>query len=338
MVRMHSKSRNIIEEAYAGDIIAIVGLKDTVTGDTLCSANHPIVLGSLDIPDPVIMVSIEPKTKLGQERMAMAFQRLAKEDPTFKTYVDRETGQTIIAGMGELHLEIILDRLIREFKVEANVGDPQVAYKEAITKTVTHAYKFVKQTGGHGMYGHCVLTIEPNEEGGVEITDETVGGVIPKQYIPAVTQGIKDAMMRGPLLGYELVDCKIHIIDGSYHEVDSSEMAFKMAGSMCMSEAAEKAGPILLEPMMKVEITVPEDYMGAVSTSINNRRGCIRGTEFVNGVMNIEALAPLSEMFGYTTTLRSLTQGRGSFTMQFEQYAPVPQSILSKFVDKFKKV
>jgi elongation factor G len=337
LVKMHSNSRTAIDEAFAGDIVAIVGLKDATTGDTLCSMEHPIILGSLDIPDPVIQVSVEPKTKLGQEKMALAFQRLSKEDPTFKTYVDKDTGQTIIAGMGELHLDIILDRLTREFKVEANVGQPQVAYKEAITQEVTNNYKYAKQTGGHGQYGHCVLRIEPNPEGGVEILDEIVGGVIPKQYIPAVVAGIKDALMTGPL-GYEVVDCKIHIIDGSYHEVDSSEMAFKTAGAMCTKEAIEKASPILLEPMMKVEVSVPEEYMGAVNGSISNRRGSIRGNEFVNGIMNIEALCPLSEMFGYTSILRSLTQGRGGFTMQFEQYSPVPQSILSKFVDKFKKV
>ena len=331
ILRMHANSRVDIEEAYAGDIVAIVGLKETGTGDTLCDPQTPVVLESIEFPEPVIKVAIEPKTRNSQEKMALALVKLAEEDPTFKTYTDQETGQTIIAGMGELHLEIIVDRLFREFKVEANVGKPQVAFKETITKTVTQDQKYVKQSGGKGQYGHCKIVLEPLEAGkGYEFVDEIVGGAIPKEYIPAVEAGIKEAALGGVLAGYELVDYKIRLIDGSYHEVDSSEMAFKIAGSMAFKEAAKKAGPILLEPMMKVEITMPEEYLGDVMGNVTSRRGNIQGMELRNGIQVVDSLIPLSEMFGYASDLRSRTQGRGNYSMQFSHYAQVPDGIIAK--------
>ena len=331
ILRMHANSRVDIEEAYAGDIVAIVGLKETGTGDTLCDPQAPVVLESIEFPEPVIKVAIEPKTRNSQEKMALALVKLAEEDPTFKTYTDQETGQTIIAGMGELHLEIIVDRLFREFKVEANVGKPQVAFKETITKTVTQDQKYVKQSGGKGQYGHCKIVLEPLEPGkGYEFVDEIVGGAIPKEYIPAVEAGIKEAALGGVLAGYEIVDYKIRLIDGSYHEVDSSEMAFKIAGSMAFKEAAKKAGPILLEPMMKVEITMPEEYLGDVMGNVTSRRGNIQGMELRNGIQVVDSLIPLSEMFGYASDLRSRTQGRGNYSMQFSHYAQVPDGIIAK--------
>lgn len=338
LVRMHANSRSDIDEAYAGDIIAIVGLKDTTTGDTLCSLDNPIVLESMEFPDPVIKVAIEPKTKAGQEKMGLALVKLAEEDPTFKTYTDQETGQTIIAGMGELHLEIIVDRLMREFKVEANVGQPQVAYRETFRKTVDAEGKFIRQSGGKGQYGHCKLVLSPNEPGkGVTVVDKTVGGSIPKDYIPAVEAGIREAAQSGVLAGYELVDFNADIVDGSYHEVDSSEMAFKIAGSMGLKSGALKANPVLLEPIMSVEVTTPEDYLGDVIGTINGRRGSIKTMEPRNGIQIVDADVPLSGMFGYATTLRSTTQGRGNFTMQFSHYAEVPKSIAEGIVGARKK-
>ena len=333
LVQMHANHREEIPEIYSGDICAIVGLKDTGTGDTLCDEKHPIVLEQMEFPEPVIKVAIEPKTKQGQEKMTLALIKLAEEDPTFKTYTDTETGQTIIAGMGELHLEIIVDRLLREFKVEANVGKPQVAYRETFRKSVDAEGKYVRQSGGKGQYGHCKLRLEPKEPGtGYEFVDETVGGSIPKEYIPAIDKGIQEAAKNGFLAGYEVVDFKVVVYDGSYHEVDSSEMAFKIAGSMGFKEGLKKANPVLLEPMMKVEIVTPEDYFGDLMGNVSSRRGTITGTEDRNGVKVIDAIIPLSEMFGYATDLRSRTQGRGQFTMQFSHYSEVPRSISEKII------
>lgn len=333
LLQMHANHREEIPEIYSGDICAIVGLKETTTGDTLCDEKYPIVLEQMEFPEPVIKVAIEPKTKAGQEKMTMALIKLAEEDPTFKTYTDNETGQTIIAGMGELHLEIIVDRLLREFKVEANVGKPQVAYRETIRKAVDAEGKYVRQSGGKGQYGHCKLRLEPLEPGtGYEFVDETVGGSIPKEYIPAIDKGIQEAAKNGFLAGYEVVDFRAVVYDGSYHEVDSSEMAFKIAGSMGFKEGMKKANPVLLEPMMKVEIVTPEDYFGDLMGNVSSRRGTITGTEDRNGVKVIDATIPLSEMFGYATDLRSRTQGRGQFTMQFSHYAEVPRSISEKII------
>ncbi len=333
LLQMHANHREEIPEIYSGDICAIVGLKETTTGDTLCDEKNPIVLEQMEFPEPVIKVAIEPKTKAGQEKMTMALIKLAEEDPTFKTYTDNETGQTIIAGMGELHLEIIVDRLLREFKVEANVGKPQVAYRETIRKAVDAEGKYVRQSGGKGQYGHCKLRLEPLEPGqGYEFVDETVGGSIPKEYIPAIDKGIQEAAKNGFLAGYEVVDFRVVVYDGSYHEVDSSEMAFKIAGSMGFKDGMKKANPVLLEPMMKVEIVTPEDYFGDLMGNVSSRRGTITGTEDRNGVKVIDATIPLSEMFGYATDLRSRTQGRGQFTMQFSHYAEVPRSISEKII------
>ncbi len=330
---IHAASRTEVSEAYAGDICAIVGLKETGTGDTLCTEGKQLLLESMDFPDPVIRVAIEPKTKAGQEKMTAALIKLAEEDPTFKTYTDQETGQTIIAGMGELHLEIIVDRLIREFRVECKVGNPQVAYREALTRTVKAEGRYVRQTGGHGQYGHCVVEFSPLEPGeGFVFEDKTVGGVIPKEYIPAIEKGIKEASASGTLGGYELVDFKAVLLDGSYHEVDSSEMAFKIAGSMAMKEAMEKGAPVLLEPMMKVEVVMPEEYMGDVLGNITARRGRISGTDTRGNAQVIDAICPLSEMFGYATDLRSSTQGRGTFTMQFDHYERVSEGVAKKIL------
>ena len=317
ILQMHANHRQDIETVYAGDIAAAVGLKNTTTGDTLCDEKHPVILESMEFPEPVIRVAIEPKTKAGQEKMGIALAKLAEEDPTFKTYTDEETGQTIIAGMGELHLEIIVDRLLREFKVEANVGAPQVAYKETVRKLADVDHKYARQSGGRGQYGHVKIKLEPNEPGkGYEFVNAIVGGVIPKEYIPAVDAGIQGAMQSGVLAGYNVVDVKVTLYDGSYHEVDSSEMAFKIAGSMAFKEAMRKADPVLLEPIMKVVVIVPEDYMGDVIGDINSRRGLMQGMEAVTGAQQINALVPLSEMFGYATDLRSRTQGRGQYVME----------------------
>ena len=317
ILQMHANHREDIETVYSGDIAAAVGLKNTTTGDTLCDEKHPIILESMEFPEPVIRVAIEPKTKAGQEKMGIALMKLAEEDPTFKTYTDEETGQTIIAGMGELHLEIIVDRLLREFKVEANVGAPQVAYKETITKAVDQDTKYARQSGGKGQYGHVKIHVEPNESGkGYEFVNATVGGSVPKEYIPAVDAGIQGAMLAGVLAGYPVVDVKVTLYDGSYHEVDSSEMAFKIAGSMAFKEACQKAGPTLLEPIMKVSVIVPDEYMGDVIGDLNSRRGQIQGFEARSGAQQIDAFVPLAEMFGYATDLRSRTQGRGQYTME----------------------
>ena len=338
IVRMHANSRTEVEEAHAGDIIALVGLKDTTTGDTLCDPDKPIVLESMEFPEPVINVAIEPKTKAGQEKMSIALMKLAEEDPTFKTYTNQETGQTIIAGMGELHLDIIVDRLLREFKVEANVGQPQVAYRETIRKTVEVEGKYIRQSGGKGQYGHCRLVLSPNEPGkGVTVVDKTVGGVIPKEYIPAVEAGIREAALGGVIAGYELVDFNADIVFGSYHEVDSSEMAFKIAGSMALKDGAAKADPVLLEPIMAVEVTTPDQYLGDVLGTVNGRRGSVKSMENRGGEQVIDAEIPLAEMFGYATTLRSSTQGRGDFSMQFDHYAEVPKSVSAKIVEARKK-
>lgn len=331
VLQMHAAQREEIPETYAGEIVALVGLKDTTTGDTLCSEKDPIVLDSMLFPEPVIKVAIEPKTKAGQEKMTLALVKLAEEDPTFKTYTDQETGQTIIAGMGELHLEIIVDRLLREFKVEANVGKPQVSYRETITKAVEAEGKYVRQSGGKGQYGHCKIKMEPLEAGkGYEFVDATVGGSIPKEYIQPINNGIMEAAKTGPLAGYEVVDFKVTVYDGSFHPVDSSEMAFKIAGSLAFKNAAAKADPILLEPMMKVEITLPEEYLGDVMGNVSSRRGNVSGIEMRNGVQVINAFIPLAEMFGYATDLRSRTQGRGNYTMQFDHFAEVPKSVKEK--------
>ncbi len=333
ILQMHANHREDIEAAYSGDIAAAVGLKNTTTGDTLCDENHPIILESMEFPEPVIRVAIEPKTKAGQEKMGVALAKLAEEDPTFKTYTDEETGQTIIAGMGELHLEIIVDRLLREFKVEANVGAPQVSYKETITKAATVDTKYARQSGGKGQYGHVKITVEPNESGkGYEFINNIVGGAIPKEYIPAIDQGIQGAMQAGVLAGYNVVDVKVTLFDGSYHEVDSSEMAFKIAGSMAFKEACQKAGAVLQEPIMKVTVIVPEDYMGDVLGDINSRRGQINGMETRVGATHIDASVPLSEMFGYATDLRSRTQGRGQYSMEPSHYMQIPKSIAEKII------
>ncbi len=335
IVLMHAASRTEVDEVFAGDIAALVGLKETATGDTLCVEGRPILLESMEFPEPVIRISIEPKTKAGQEKLDQTLQKLSEEDPTFKTYVDRETGQTIIAGMGELHLEIIVDRIIREFKVECRVGNPQVAYREALTRTIKTEGRYVRQTGGHGQYGHCVVEFSPLEPGeGFVFENKTVGGVIPKEYIPAIEQGIKEAAGSGALGGYEMVDFKATLLDGSTHEVDSSEMAYKIAGSMALKEAMEKGGSVLLEPVMKVEIVMPEEYMGDVLGNITARRGKIQGTDNRGVSAVIDAQCPLSEMFGYATDLRSATQGRGTFTMQFDHYEQVSDQIAKKVLGR----
>ena len=333
ILQMHANHREDIDVVYSGDIAAAVGLKNTTTGDTLCDEKNLIILESMDFPDPVIRVAIEPKTKAGQEKMGLALMKLAEEDPTFKTYTDDETGQTIIAGMGELHLEIIVDRLLREFKVEANVGKPQVAYKETVTKQVEQDTKYARQSGGKGQYGHVKIRVEPNESGkGYEFVSGIVGGAIPKEYVPAVDAGIKGAMEAGILAGYPVVDVKVTLYDGSYHEVDSSEMAFKIAGSMAFKEACRKAGPILQEPIMKVSVNVPEDYMGDVIGDLNSRRGQIQGMEARSGAQQIDAVVPLSEMFGYATDLRSRSQGRGQYSMEPSHYVEMPKSITEKII------
>ena len=325
---MHANHREDLSIAYSGDIAAAVGLKNTTTGDTLCDEKNPIILESMEFPEPVIRVAIEPKTKAGQEKMAIALQKLAEDDPTFKTYTDEESGQTIIAGMGELHLEIIVDRLLREFKVEANVGKPQVSYKETITREATVDTRYARQTGGKGQFAHCKITVEPNESGkGYEFINKITGGAIPKEYIPCVDQGIQGAMQSGVLAGYQVVDVKVTLIDGSYHEVDSSEMAFKICGSMAFKEACEKAGPTLLEPIMKVVVTAPDEYMGDVMGDINARRGQIVGSDIRNGAAVIEAHVPLASMFGYATDLRSKTQGRATYSMEPSHYVELPKNL-----------
>jgi elongation factor G len=329
ILQMHSNKREEIEEVYSGDIAAAVGLKETTTGDTLCDDKHKIVLESMDFPDPVIEIAIEPKTKAGQDKMGVALAKLAEEDPTFRTYTNDETGQTIIAGMGELHLEIIVDRLMREFKVEANVGKPQVSYKETITAEAEVDHKYAKQSGGHGQYGHVKIRIYPRAAGeGFEFKNSIVGGAIPKEFIPKVEDGIKESMQNGPLAGYQVVDVGVELFDGSYHEVDSSEMAFKIAASMAFREAAKKAGPVLLEPIFRVEITVPEEYMGDVIGDVSSRRGRIEGSDMRSGAAIIRGFVPLSEMFGYATDLRSKTQGRGVYVMQFDHFERLPQNLV----------
>ena len=334
IVQMHANDRKDIDKVYAGDIAAAVGLKNTTTGDTLCDEKHPIILESMEFPEPVIRVAIEPKTKAGQEKMGIALAKLAEEDPTFKAYTDEETGQTIIAGMGELHLEIIVDRLLREFKVEANVGKPQVAYKETIRGTADVDNKYARQSGGKGQYGHVKIRIEPNPEKGYEFVNAIVGGAIPKEYIPAVDQGIQGAMLSGVLAGYNVVDVKVTLYDGSYHEVDSSEMAFKIAGSMAFKEAMRKADPVLMEPIMKVTVITPEEYMGDVIGDLNSRRGMILGMDAIPGAQQVNAEVPLSEMFGYATDMRSKTQGRGQYTMEPAHYAEVPRNIAEKIISE----
>ena len=339
ILQMHANSRTDIDKVYAGDIAAAVGLKNTTTGDTLCDEAHPVILESMEFPEPVISVAIEPKTKAGQEKMGIALAKLAEEDPTFKTYTDEETGQTIISGMGELHLEIIVDRLLREFKVEADVGAPQVSYKETIRNAVDVEQKYARQSGGKGQYGHVKITVEPQEPGfGYEFVNKIVGGAIPKEYIPAVDAGIQGAMQAGVLAGYDVVDVKVTLYDGSYHEVDSSEMAFKIAGSMAFKDACRKGNPVLLEPIMKVVVIVPEDYMGDVMGDLNSRRGQIQGMEARNGgVQSITAHVPLSEMFGYATDLRSRTQGRGQYTMEPSHFEEVPKSVAEKIISSRSK-
>ena len=333
ILQMHANHREDIETVYSGDIAAVIGLKNSTTGDTLCDEKHPVILESMEFPEPVIRVAIEPKTKAGQEKMGIALMKLAEEDPTFKTYTDEETGQTIIAGMGELHLEIIVDRLLREYKVEANVGAPQVAYKETIKQSVKQDTKYARQSGGKGQYGHVVITVEPNEPcKGYEFLNEITGGVIPKEFIPAVDAGIQGAMQAGVMAGYPVVDVKVHLTFGSYHEVDSSEMAFKIAGSMAFKEACRKAGACLLEPIMKVSVIAPEEYLGNVIGDLTSRRGQILGQEARPGAQQIDALVPLSEMFGYATDLRSRTQGRGQYTMEPHSYVEIPKNIAEKIV------
>ncbi len=333
IVQMHANHRKDLETVYAGDIAAAVGLKNTTTGDTLCDEKHPIILESMEFPEPVIQLAIEPKTKAGQEKMGIALGKLAEEDPTFKTWTDQETGQTIIAGMGELHLDIIVDRLLREFKVEANVGTPQVAYKETIKGNADVDHKYARQSGGKGQYGHVKIRVSPNESGkGYEFTNSVVGGAIPKEYIPAVDKGIQGAMKAGILAGYEVVDVKVELYDGSYHEVDSSEMAFQIAGSMAFKEAMRQANAVLMEPIMKVSVTVPDDYTGTVIGDLSSRRGQIQGQEARNGSVQVDALVPLSEMFGYTSDLRSNTQGRGQYTMEPHSYLEVPKNIAEKII------
>ena len=335
ILRMHANHREEVDAVYSGEICALVGLKETTTGDTLCVENAPIILEQMEFPEPVIRVAIEPKTKQGQEKMGFALAKLAEEDPTFKTYTDTETGQTIIAGMGELHLEIIVDRLLREFRVEANVGKPQVAYKETIRQAVDAEGMFKRQTGGHGQYGHCKIHLEPQEPGkGYEFVDATVGGSIPKEFIQPINKGIQEAAKNGILAGYEVVDFKVTVYDGSYHDVDSSEIAFKIAGSMALKDGLQKAKSVLLEPVMKVEILTPEAYFGDIMGNVTARRGIIQGTEDRNGLKVIDAHIPLAEMFGYATDLRSRTQGRGNYTMQFDHYAEVPKSVAEKIMGK----
>ena len=331
ILQMHANHREDIDEVYCGDIAAAVGLKETTTGDTLCDEKHPIILESMEFPDPVIQIAIEPKTKAGLEKMGLALAKLAEEDPTFRTYTDPDTGQTIIAGMGELHLEIIVDRLLREFKVEANVGKPQVSYKETITKEAIEDNRYVKQSGGHGQYGHVKIRVYPRESGaGYEFVNSIVGGVIPKEYIPKIDEGIREAMQNGPLAGYQVVDMGVELIDGSYHEVDSSDMAFKICASMAFREAARRAAPVLLEPIFKVEVTAPEEYMGDVIGDLSSRRGRIESTDIHNGAASIRGMVPLSEMFGYATDLRSKTQGRGVYVMQMDHFEKLPDGLMDK--------
>jgi elongation factor G len=331
ILQMHANRREELDEAYSGDIAAAVGLKDTTTGDTLCDDAHPVILESMVFPDPVIEIAIEPKTKAGQEKMGSALAKLAEEDPTFKTYTNEDTGQTIIAGMGELHLEIIVDRLLREYKVEANVGKPQVSYKETITRDAESDFKYAKQSGGHGQYGHVKIRIFPREAGsGFEFKNSIIGGAIPKEYIPKVEDGIKEAMQNGPLAGYQTVDLGVELYDGSFHEVDSSELAFKIAGSMAFRDAVRRAGAILLEPVFKIEVTVPEEYMGDVIGDISSRRGRIEGSDMAAGAVTVKAQVPLSEMFGYATDLRSKTQGRGVYVMQFDHFEKLPDGLVDK--------
>ncbi|SDZ37601.1 elongation factor G [Proteiniborus ethanoligenes] len=335
ILQMHANKREEIERVYSGDIAAAVGLKDTGTGDTLCDEDNPIILESMEFPEPVIHVAIEPKTKAGQDKLGISLAKLSEEDPTFKAYTDQETGQTIIAGMGELHLEIIVDRLLREFKVEANVGNPQVSYKETITKEADVEAKYARQSGGRGQYGHVKIKLEPREPGaGYEFVNKIVGGAIPKEYIPAVDNGIQEAMQNGILAGYQVLDLKVTLYDGSYHEVDSSEMAFKIAGSMAFKDGMRKAGPVILEPYMKVEVVMPEEYMGDVIGDLNSRRGRIEGMESRSGAQVVRGYVPLSEMFGYATDLRSKTQGRGTYTMQFDHYEALPNSLAEKLINK----
>ena len=331
ILQMHANKREEIDMVYSGDIAAAVGLKNTTTGDTLCDEDHEIILESMEFPDPVIEIAIEPKTKAGQEKMGIALAKLAEEDPTFKTYTNADTGQTIIAGMGELHLDIIVDRLLREFKVEANVGKPQVSYKETFTAPADIDYKHKKQTGGSGQYGHVKIKVYPREPGaGFEFKNSIVGGAIPKEYIPKIEEGLREAAETGPVAGYQVVDIGIELYDGSYHEVDSSEMAFKIAASMAFKEAAKKAAPVLLEPIFKVEVTVPDEYMGDVIGDISSRRGRIEGSDMNNGVVAVRGFVPLSEMFGYATDLRSKTQGRGVYVMQFDHFEKLPDSLVEK--------
>lgn len=332
---MHSNKREDIKEVYAGEICAFVGLKETLTGDTLCSEKEPVVLERMEFPDPVISIAVEPKTKADQEKMALALAKLAEEDPSFKVHTDEESGQTIISGMGELHLEIIVDRLKREFKVEAEVGQPQVAFRETIRQSVEQECKYAKQSGGRGQYGHVFIKLEPQEPGkGYEFVNNISGGVIPKEYIPAVDKGIQESMQNGVLAGYPVVDFKVTLFDGSYHDVDSSEMAFKIAGSMAFKDACRKAGAVLLEPMMKVEVEVPEEYMGDVIGDLNRRRGQINSMDDRMGLKIVNAFVPLAEMFGYSTDLRSATQGRGTYTMEFDHYGEVPNNISKEIMEK----
>ena len=334
ILQMHANHRADLDKCYCGDICAVVGVKNTTTGDTLCDEKHPIILEQMEFPEPVIRVAIEPKTKAGQEKMGIALMKLSEEDPTFKYYTDEETGQTIIAGMGELHLEIIVDRMLREYRVEANVGAPQVAYRETITKAAESDTKYARQSGGHGQYGHVKIRIEPNPEKGFEFVNEIVGGVIPKEYIPAVEAGVKGAMLTGVLAGFAVVDVKVSLYDGSYHEVDSSELAFKLAGSMAFKDAMAKAAPVLMEPIMKIAVTVPDDYLGTVIGDINSRRGMIRDQENRNGATQVDADVPLASMFGYATDLRSKTQGRGQYVMEPSHYAQVPKSVADAICKK----
>ena len=335
ILQMHANKQEEVPAVYAGEIAAAIGLKNTTTGDTLCDGNKLIILENMEFPEPVISVAIEPKTRASQEKMGIALQKLAEEDPTFKTYTNEETGQTIIAGMGELHLEIIVDRLLREFKVEANIGNPQVSYRETISKQADAEGKYVRQSGGHGQYGHVKIIIEPNEAGkGFEFINKIVGGAIPKEFIGPAQQGIEEACQTGVLAGYPLLDIKVTLYDGSFHEVDSSEMAFKIAGSMAFKEAVMKAAPVLLEPAMKVEITTPDDYLGDVMGDVNSRRGKIQGMNPKNGFHVLDAFIPLGEMFGYATDLRSKTQGRATYSMQFDHYEPVPKSIADEIINK----
>jgi elongation factor G len=333
---MHANHREDVEEAYAGDIVALVGLRNTKTGDTLCSEDDPILLERMEFPEPVISVAIEPKTKADQDKLGEALSKLMDEDPTFRVMVDEETGQTLISGMGELHLEIIVDRLRREFRVEANTGKPQVAYKETIRKKARAEGKFIRQTGGRGQYGHVWIEIEPNRGKGYEFIDAIVGGVIPKEFIPAVDQGIREAMQNGIIAGYPVIDVKVTLFDGSYHEVDSSDLAFKIAASIAFKEAARQAEPVLLEPIMEVEVVTPDEYLGDVIGDLNSRRGRIEGINMRKDGQVVKALVPLAEMFGYATRLRSITQGRAIYTMQFHHYEEVPQQIADMIIEKVK--